>query len=316
MKRPGIARAMGLLLGAAADRLLADPRRGHPVAGFGGFAARLEQLLYRDHRSRGVVHTTVSVGAVIALAVQIERWSRRSAPLYAGAVATATWAVLGGRSLQREAASVDNHLAAGDLPAARRRITHLVGRDPTSLTAAQLSRAAVESVAENTSDAVVAPLVWGAIAGIPGLLGYRAINTLDAMVGHRSDRYRNFGWAAARLDDAANLLPARLSALLAAISAPLVGGSSREALATVRRDAGRHPSPNAGQVEAAFAGALGIQLGGVNVYGGVADHRGHLGTGAPPTVADIQRATRLSAAVGRLAAVVAAITAVAIRRRR
>ena len=137
----------------------------------------------------------------------------------------------------------------------------------------------VESVAENTSDAVVAPLLAGAVGGVAGIAAYRAANTLDAMVGHRSARYRNFGWASARLDDVLNLVPARLSALLATALAPIVGGSRTDALRTWNRDAHRHPSPNAGPVEAAFAGALDVQLGGTNVYGDRVEHRPTLGTG-------------------------------------
>ena len=148
-------------------------------------------------------------------------------------------------------------------------------------------RATVESVAENTSDAVVAPLLWGAVAGVPGLLGYRAVNTLDAMVGHLSARYARFGWASARADDVANAVPARVAALLAAAAAPVVGGEPRGALSAWRRDAHRHPSPNAGPVEAAFAGALGRRLGGSRLA--LAD----LGPafGAAPTVTARERPT-------------------------
>ena len=196
-------------------------------------------------------------------------------------------------------------LAAADLPAARERIQHLVGRDPSELDAAELSRACVESVAENTSDAVVAPLFWGAVLGLPGLLAYRAVNTLDAMFGHRSARYERFGWAAARLDDVANWLPARLTAGLVAA----LGASRRrvaaEALRVGARDAAAHPSPNAGVVEAAFAGALGVRLGGTNVYRGQIEHRGELGDGRAAGPRDIERAVRLCAYVSAAAAALA-----------
>lgn len=145
---------------------------------------------------------------------------------------------------------------------------------------------------------MVAPLFWGGVAGLPGLLGYRAVNTLDAMIGHRSDRYRRYGWAAARLDDVANWLPARLAGALTVLLAPLAGGRGRAASAAIRTQAARHPSPNAGVVEAGFAGALGIRLGGVNHYHGVAEDRGELGTGRRPVADDIPRSVRLSAAVG------------------
>jgi adenosylcobinamide-phosphate synthase len=195
-------------------------------------------------------------------------------------------------------------LEAEDLDGARQRLSHLCGRDPSALDAAGLARATVESVAENTSDAVVGPLVWGALAGVPGLLAYRAVNTLDAMVGHRSPRHARFGWAAARMDDVANLLPARLSAALAVACAPLVDGRRLDALRAWRRDGGKHPSPNAGPVEAAFAGALGRTLGGRLTYSGRVEVRPLLGDGPSPQVADIARAARLSAAVTAAAAVI------------
>jgi adenosylcobinamide-phosphate synthase len=156
---------------------------------------------------------------------------------------------------------------------------------------------------------VVAPLFWGAVAGVPGLLGYRAVNTLDAMVGYRSPRHLRFGWASARLDDVANLVPSRLAAALFTLAAPAVGGRPREALAAWRRDAGRHPSPNAGPVEASAAGALGLRLGGPTKYAYGVEERPVLGTGPAPVVADLARATRLSRLVGMASAVVAAAVA-------
>ncbi|MDP9094891.1 MAG: adenosylcobinamide-phosphate synthase CbiB, partial [Actinomycetota bacterium] len=254
--------AAGLLAGVAADAVLADPRRAHPVAAFGRLAQALEKCTYRDSRGAGIAFAVTCAGAAAGLGVAAERLSRDRAcnPLL---VALATWTVLGGESLRREAQSVYGHLAREDLPAARAQLTHLVGRDTSALDLAEIARAAVESVAENTSDAVVAPLFWGAVAGIPGLLGYRAVNTLDAMVGYRSPRYVRFGWAAARIDDLANIVPARATAALVA----LVSGRPRTVLRIASRDAPRHPSPNAGWCEAAFAAALDIGLGGTNVYG-------------------------------------------------
>jgi adenosylcobinamide-phosphate synthase len=202
-------------------------------------------------------------------------------------------------------------LAAGDVPGARAALPSLAGRDPSSLDAPELARATVESVAENTADAAVAPLLWGAVAGLPGLLGYRAVNTLDAMVGHRSPRYERFGWAAARLDDAANWLPARLTAALTVVSAPLGRGSAAGALRAWRRDGAAHPSPNAGRCEASMAGALGIRLGGRNVYGGRVEDRPTLGNGRPAETADIPRAVRLSRTVWLAAAALAAATRLA-----
>jgi adenosylcobinamide-phosphate synthase len=229
----------------------------------------------------------------------------------AAVTAAATWTVLGGASLGAEAAEIARLLEAGDLAAARRRLPALCGRDPDGLDAAGITRAVVESVAENTCDAVVAPLAWGAACGLPGLLGHRAVNTLDAMVGHHSPRYERFGWAAARLDDLAAFVPARLTALLAIAAAPAVGGSARRGLRVLRRDGGNHPSPNGGRCEAAFAGVLGVKLGGVNVYDGRTEIRGLLGEGPSPSPADIRRAVVLSRLITAAAAVLAAVLAAA-----
>ncbi|WP_228389218.1 adenosylcobinamide-phosphate synthase CbiB [Cumulibacter manganitolerans] len=300
----------GLLLGFLADRVLGDPRRRHPVAGFGRAALALQKPLYADRRANGMLYELVLVGgtlaggALAARAAGGRRTARTTGPVpYAFAVAAATWVVLGGRSLEREAAAVHALAEAGDLPAARLRVRALVGRDPSRLDGDELARACVESLAENTSDAVVAPLFWGAVAGIPGLLGYRAINTLDAMVGHRTPRWERFGWAAARVDDVANLVPARVATALTAV----LSRRPREVLRVVRRDAPAHPSPNAGPIESAFAATLGVRLGGSNVYAGVAENRGTLGDGRSVRLDDVPRAIRLS---GRLSwATVAAVLA-------
>lgn len=302
---PDRALILGLLLGYAADRVLGDPRRWHPVAGFGRLAAALEQTTYRDSRAAGVAHVGLLVGAAVTAGVAVSTGTAQRPLLQMLTVGAATWAVLGGKSLTHEADTVHHQLLSDDLIAAREQITHLVGRDPSQLTADELARACVESVAENTSDAVVAPLFWGGVAGLPGLVGYRAINTLDAMIGHRSTRYLRFGWAAARLDDAANWLPARLAGGLVVLSTPLVGGRPRAAVTAIRIQSRRHPSPNAGVVEAAFAGALGVTIGGANRYHGVTEDRGELGAGRPAAPRDIPRSTRLSAAVNGAALVVA-----------
>jgi adenosylcobinamide-phosphate synthase len=305
---PSLARAAGLVLGAVADAVLGDPRRGHPVAGFGALAAALERRGYADRRGAGVRHVAVLVGGAVALGAAAERVAGGFVGRTA-VTAVATWVVLGGTSLAREGAALAAELDRGDLGAARARLPGLCGRDPAALDAVGIARAGTESMAENTSDAVVAPLLWGAAAGVPGLLGYRAVNTLDAMVGHRSPRYARFGWAAARLDDVANLLPARVCALLTAGGAPLVGGSPRAALRAWRRDAAAHPSPNAGPVEAAAAGALGVTLGGRTVYAHGTEDRPRLGDGPRPGPADLRRAARLSRWVGAAATVLAAAVA-------
>jgi adenosylcobinamide-phosphate synthase len=298
---------VGLAVGYLADRAFGDPHRGHPVAVFGAAASRLEVRWYADRQAAGVVYTGALVGAAIGLGAALERLISNRPLITVMATAAATWAVVGGRSLSREAATVASQLVEGDLIAARDQVRHLVGRDTAELSVQEVARATVESVAENASDAIVAPLLWGAVAGLPGLLGYRAANTLDAMIGHRSSRYLRFGWAAARLDDLANWIPARLAALSAAAWAPLVGGAVGKAIDVVRRDAGQHPSPNAGVVEAAFAGALDVRLGGLNAYRGAVEDRGILGDGRPVAVTDIARASRLAAAVSLNALAVAVL---------
>jgi adenosylcobinamide-phosphate synthase len=299
------AHAGGLLAGAALDAALGDPRRLHPVAGFGRAAAALEQRCYAPDRAAGARFAAIAAGVPVAAGVVATIATRRHPWVRAALVAATTWTVLGGTSLRREAMTLADALDEGDLPAARARLPHLCGRDPSTLDESELARATVESVAENTSDAVVAPLAWGALTGLPGLLGYRAINTLDAMVGHRSPRYRDFGTAAARLDDVANLAPARATAALTVLTAPVAGGSRMGALRAWLRDGGRHPSPNAGQCEAAMAGALGVRLGGRNVYHGRVEERPTLGDGRPPAAADIRGAARLSGAIATAAVVMA-----------
>ncbi|MEO3781841.1 cobalamin biosynthesis protein [Actinocorallia sp. B10E7] len=310
--RAGRSRAIGLLLGVGLDVVFADPRRGHPVAGFGGAAARLEKRIYGDSRARGAVFTGLCVGTVAALGVLAER--RRHPVVRCLLTAGTTWAVLGGTSLAREGTIMARHLEEGDLDAARARLSHLCARDPSGLDADALARATVESLAENTGDAVVSPLLWGAVAGIPGLVAYRAVNTLDAMVGYRSVRYERFGWASARLDDLANWVPARITGLLTVLAAPSVAeNGARKAVAeswrVLRRDGARHPSPNAGRCESAAAGALGVRLGGANSYGGSLEIRPELGDGGKPRVKDVRRAVRLSRAVTAGAALTAALLA-------
>src|SRR5947207_12682036 len=280
--------AAGLAAGVLLDAVFGDPRRWHPVAGYGRFAGALERRLYGPDRAAGTRFATLAVGLPVLAAVAAQWATRRRPVARTVLVAGTTWAVLGGTSLRREATAVAQTLDAGDTRGARDRLPHLCGRDPSTLDSAELARATVESVAENTSDAVVAPLFWGALAGLPGLVGYRAVNTLDAMVGHRSDRYRRFGTAAARLDDLANLAPARLTAALTVLAARPLGGSWRGALRTWLRDGGRHPSPNAGRCEAAMAGALGVRLGGRNLYGTRVEVRPTLGDGRRAKPDDIR----------------------------
>lgn len=301
-------RAVGLAVGYLADLLLADPRRGHPVAAFGTAAMALERLTYSDGRVAGVAHTGALLGGLGVLGVVAERVAARRGPGWTAAVTAAvTFVALGGTSLARTGALVADRLEAGDIEGARALVPSLCGRDPASLDGAGIARATLESVAENTADAQVAPLWWGAIGGVPGLLVYRGANTLDAMIGHQSPRYVRFGWAAARFDDVANYLPARATGILTAMCAPLVGGSPAEAVAAWRRDAARHPSPNAGVVEASFAGALGVRLGGPTQYAHRLEMRPTLGEGPSPEIVDVTRSVRLSRAVQFMAAGVAVV---------
>jgi adenosylcobinamide-phosphate synthase len=290
-------RALAVLAGWLVDLAAGDPRRAHPVALFGAAAVRAERVLYRDARWAGVGYTALLVGAPTLAAGLAERRLGARARLLL--LAVLTWTALGGRSLWREAAGVGDAVARGDLADARRRLPALCGRDPSGLDGPQLCRAAIESVAENTADAVVAPLLYAALLGAPGVVAHRCANTLDAMVGHRSPRYARFGWAAARLDDLLAFVPARVTALLAA----LASGTPRRVVGVVRRDGGRHPSPNAGRAEAAFAGALGVRLGGANRYGAQVSVRGPLGDGPAPAPRDVRRAIRLSRAVAGRAVV-------------
>jgi adenosylcobinamide-phosphate synthase len=271
---------VSVALGILADRVLGEaPGSVHPVAAFGTAMGAVEQRLHRDSRVAGVAHAAIGVGLGLAAGRVVRSTS------------VATYVAVAGRMLATSATEIGGALADGDLGEARRLLPGLVGRDPSDLDEGEIARAVVESVAENTVDAVVAPALWAAVAGAPGVLVHRAVNTMDAMVGHRSDRYRNYGWAAARLDDVMAWVPARVTAGLVAAVRPSAAG---EVWRTVRRDAPAHPSPNSGVAEAAFAAALGIRLGGMVRYGDRVEDRPRLGDGRPVVAADIRRAVTLS----------------------
>ncbi len=327
-----------LLAGYVADLVAGDPRRWHPVAGFGRIAAALERTVYQPRRARGAVAAGLLVAGAAAAAELLARACTRllarvaanapsrgpTRPLARGpielargrevALAALTWAALGGCSLRREALREARLIERGELDQARAGLRALCGREAAELDVEGLCRAVIESLAENTSDAVVGALLWGALGGPAGVAAYRAANTLDAMFGHRSERYEAFGWAAAKLDDALNWPAARLSAALTCLAAPLVGGSPARTLAVIRRDGAAHPSPNAGRIEAAFAGALGLQLGGALRYGARTEQRPLLGDGKRPEVADIRRAARLSLITGTAAALTCAVLRATIQR--
>lgn len=299
--------AAGLLAGWAADGVVGDPRRGHPVAGFGRLAVLLERYTWRDRRLAGVVHTGVLVLTAAAVARGVERAAGRVPYGRPAVVALVVWSTLGGRSLASCGRQMASLIEAADLEGARMLAPSLVGRDPAHLDEAELCRAAVESIAENTADAVVGVLWWSVLAGPAGAAAYRATNTLDAMIGHRTARYERYGWAAARLDDVLTWPAARLGAWATVLLAPLVGGSSRQAWRVLRRSGACHPSPNSGRMEAAFAGALGVRLGGQNTYAERVERRPHLGDGRPPGPQDARRAADLSLAVGGACALLAGI---------
>jgi adenosylcobinamide-phosphate synthase len=287
--------------GVVADRFLGEPSPAvHPVARFGRLMAALEPRLWRDSRWAGAAYEAVGVGIGLAAGLAVPN------------PALATWLGVAGRALGEEARRVGRALATGDLERARALLPALVGRDTDALDEKEVARAVIESVAENTVDAVVAPACFAAAGGASAAYAYRAVNTLDAMVGHRSERYARFGWAAARLDDAANWVPARLTVVLVATVRPR---AAHQVLAVLRQPP-PHPSPNAGVAEAAFAAALGLRLGGDCSYGGRLDPRPTFGSGRPPEPADIEPAVRLSGHVATALAGALATAGLVARRRR
>jgi adenosylcobinamide-phosphate synthase len=284
--------ALAACIGVALDAALGEPRRWHPLVGFGAAAAWLERRLLASPglADRPVAARLAGAGAVAALILPPVALVAAASALGVGPVVdvVALYFALGARSLAEHAAAVAEALAAGDLATARARVALIVSRDTADMDAADTSRAAVESVLENGSDAVFATLFWFAVAGGAGAVAHRLVNTLDAMWGYRTARFRCFGWAAARLDDALNWLPARLTALTYAML-----GRTREGLACWRNQASAWYSPNAGPAMAAGAGALGLALGGAARYQGLLKARPALGLGRVPEASDIRRAVRL-----------------------
>jgi adenosylcobinamide-phosphate synthase len=273
---------------------------GHPVTWIGGLIGELDRALNRDaagaptRRLAGAVALLIVVVVVGLTALVIEReLFRLPFGLFIAALAAST--LIAQRSLHRHVAAVAGALEAEDLDAGRSAVSHIVGRDTAVLDAPGVARAAIESLAENFSDAVVAPVLWLAIAGLPGAAVYKAINTADSMIGHRTERHAAFGWGAARLDDLVNLPASRFAALLLIAAAALgKGASSVQAWNTVWLDAPRHRSPNAGYPEAAMAGALGLSLAGPRIYGSVRVDDAVMGGGRwQATAADIRNALAL-----------------------
>lgn len=292
-----MSRLTGIALGVVADAVFGDPRTHHPVAAFGAVASRIERRLYADSALSGACFTAVTIALAASVGLVAERASRRAPLAHTLVTAAATWAALGARSLTEEGRVMAERLESGDIDAARAQLPNLCGRRADDLGSSELARATVESLAENTNDAVVCTLFWGAVAGVPGVLVHRAANTLDAMVGHRNARYARFGTASARLDDALAWVPARLTGALACAMAPLAGGSGGGALRAMCRDHADHPSPNGGWCESAWAGALGVRLGGTNLYGDRVEVRGRLGDPDAP-LPDARAVRQASALVG------------------
>jgi adenosylcobinamide-phosphate synthase len=273
---------------------------GHPVAWIGRLIAWLDRALNRQSASAPVRRMAGAVAvlillAVVGLLVVFVQSALLGLPFGMLAAALLAATLIAQRSLHRHVADVAAALATGGVGAGRDAVAHIVGRDTAALDAAGVARAAIESLAENFSDAVVAPAFWMAIGGLPGAALYKAINTADSMIGHRTERHEAFGFAAARLDDLVNLPASRLSALLLIAAAALCRtASAGAAWRAVRRDAGRHRSPNAGYPEAAMAGALGLSLAGPRSYGGTLVGDAFMGDGRREADAtDIRRALAL-----------------------
>jgi adenosylcobinamide-phosphate synthase len=287
-----------IVCAVALDAACGDPDwLPHPVKAIGWMIARGERLLYtgqsRHDLLRGgvlsigiITSTGVMAWLVIAVAQKLN--------LYAGALISLQmgWTTLAARGLEDAARSVEHHLRSGDDISARYAIRALVGRDPERLDRNDLLRAAIESIAENCNDGFVAPLLFLVVAGPVGAVVYKALNTLDSMIGYRSTRYLYFGRVSARLDDAANFIPARFAALAICFAAAFVTRRAKESIKTCRSDGHKQESPNSGYPEAAMAGALGIELGGDAFYDGELEHRLRLGGACKPLDLDTLRSAR------------------------
>ena len=306
-----------MLLALGLESLLGWPDRlfdriGHPVTWMGALIAACDKRLNRDQD--GEVQRRLA-GVVVVLALCAGVWLGTSALVWLlpggwiGVLLTGVlaWPMIAARSLYDHVQAVALPLANNDLAGARRAVAMIVGRDPEQLDAAGVGRAALESLAESTSDGVVAPLFWGVILGLPGIAVYKMINTMDSMIGHLNPRHAAFGWAAARLDDVVNLIPARVSGLLIVA----VSGRGRESLHCMVQDAGKHRSPNAGWPEAALAGALSVRLSGPRVYDNRVSHEPWVNAGAAdPGAADVARGLAVYLRAMMLLAAVLAILAV------
>lgn len=304
------------MVAMAIDAVLGWPERlfrllGHPVTWLGLLVDRVDSTWNREsdppvlRRAAGVVATllVIALPTILAWIVQAQLTTTSSRIFVIGILA---WPLVALRSLHDHVAAVARPLRADDIEAARVAVARIVGRDPATLDEAGIARASIESLAENASDGVIAPLFWGAIFGLPGIVGYKAINTLDSMIGHRNSRHEAFGWAAARIDDVANYIPARLTGVLFA----LLSAKRRVAMCCMICDGPRHRSINAGWPEAAMAGALGVRLSGPRSYDGKQTEEPWLNAGArDPAASDIGNALKLYRRAMLLFAVVLLILA-------
>ena len=276
------------------DLLLGDPRwLPHPVVQIGRLITFLEKILYRVIPNRKIGGVLLLLGTVLTtiFASWVTIWGAYAVSPAVGLIMATiiAWTGLAARSLHRESGLVAEALLRGDLSEARRYLSYIVGRDTASLDAAEIWRGTVETVAENSSDGVVAPLFYLLLGGPVLAMAYKAANTLDSMVGYKNAQYLEFGWASARFDDLVNWLPSRICGVLMALAAPLVGLSGRNALRMMIRDGRNHSSPNSGIPEAAAAGALGVQLGGTNLYFGKAVTKPTIGDPLQPLAASVWR---------------------------
>jgi len=288
------------------DHLAGDPEWfPHPVRLIGAAISSGDSQLRRPSQSSslellsGTGLTLAIVGSSYLITATIIRFAQRCFPILGNTVELAlAWTCLAARNLEQEATAVTCALQSGDLPHARARLSRIVGRDTETLDSRDISRAVIETVAESASDGIMAPLFYMALGGVPLAMAYKAVNTLDSMIGHTDSNYFYFGKAAARLDDAANYLPSRISALAIVAAAELLNHTDPQAAwRTWRRDGSKHKSPNAGQPESAMAGALHVALGGDNTYAGEIIQAQHIGTEfAPPTPSKAIQAIRLVSA--------------------
>jgi len=275
-----------LVLGAVViDRIVGDPRSSlHPVVVVGNYIAWLEgRLLDAKHSPRRKKLAGAALAAIVLSTVFTISWTALAAlqavhpwAAYIGGALLLSFAI-SPRSLAEAGREIAGYLNTGNMEQARYKVGWIVGRDTANLDTAEVTRATVETVAENIVDGIISPLFYAVIGGVPLACLYRAVNTLDSMVGYKNEKYRDFGMVAARVDDVFNYIPARITGLLIVIAALLLGRDAGGALAAIRRDAAKHPSPNSGITEAGVAGALGVRLGGLNYYGGVASFRAHMG---------------------------------------